>query len=65
MKRSVNLGMVRVRAFCLRAVDAVLRNRGTNVSLVGVDLDGLVASMAINGVDTTVFLRLCQSDLSS
>ena len=41
-----------------RAVDSVPRNRGTNVSLIGaLSLDGLVASMTINGsVDTTVFL---------
>jgi len=57
----VHLGMVRLfaRAFRgQRAVDAVPRNRGTNVSLIGaLSLDGLVASMTINGsVDTTVFL---------
>ena len=57
----VHLGMVRLfgRAFRgQRAVDAVPRHRGTNVSLIGaLTLDGLVASMTINGsVDTAVFL---------
>ena len=43
---------------CLRAVDAVPRIRGTNVSLIGaLSFDGLIASMTLNGsVDTAVFL---------
>jgi transposase len=57
----VHQGMVRLfgRAYRgQRAVDAVPRNRGTNVSLIGaLSLDGLVASLTINGsVDTAVFL---------
>lgn len=41
-----------------RAVDAVPRNRGTNVSLIGaLSFDGLIASMTLNGsVDTLAFL---------
>ena len=41
-----------------RAVDAVPRHRGTNVSLIGaLSFDGLIASMTLTGsVDTSVFL---------
>ena len=41
-----------------RVVDKVPRNRGTNVSLIGaLSLDGLIASMTLNGsVDTSAFL---------
>ena len=41
-----------------RAVDAVPRNRGTNVSLIGaLSFEGLIASMTLNGsVDTAAFL---------
>lgn len=41
-----------------RAVDAVPRNHGTNISLIGaLSLDGLIASMTLKGsVDTSVFL---------
>ena len=41
-----------------RVVDKVPRNRGTNVSLIGaLSLDGLIASMTLNGsVDTLAFL---------
>lgn len=41
-----------------RAVDAVPRNRGTNVSLIGaLSLNGLIASMTLEGsVDTLAFL---------
>ena len=65
----VHLGMVRLfaRAFRgQRAVDAVPGNRGTNVSLIGaLSLDGLVASMTINGsVDTAVFLSYVNSVLA-
>lgn len=41
-----------------RAVDAVPRNRGSNVSLIGaLSLDGLIAAMTLKGsVDTAAFL---------
>lgn len=57
----VHLGMVRLfaRAFRgQRAVDAVPRNRGTNVSLIGaLSFEGLIATMTLNGsVDTAAFL---------
>ncbi|MBM0740334.1 IS630 family transposase [Phormidium sp. CLA17] len=57
----IHLGMVRLFARALRgqrAVDAVPRNRGTNVSLIGaLSLDGLIASMTLEGsVDTAAFL---------
>src|SRR4028119_692385 len=57
----VHLGMTRLWARAhqgQRAVDKVPRNRGTNVSLIGaLSLDGLIASMTLNGsVDTLAFL---------
>jgi transposase len=57
----IHLGMARLFARALRgerAVDAVPRNHGTNISLIGaLSLDGLIASMTIKGsVDTSVFL---------
>lgn len=58
----IHLGMVRLfaRAFGgQRVVDAVPRNRGTNVSLIGaLSLDGLIAAMTLeSSVDTSAFLR--------
>lgn len=57
----VDLSMVRLFARAFRgerAVDSVPRNRGTNVWLIGaLSLDGLIASMTLNGsVDTAVCL---------
>lgn len=57
----VHLGMVRLFARAFRgerAVDAVPRNQGTNISLLGgLSLDGLIASMTLKGsVDTPAFL---------
>src|SRR4028118_1411727 len=57
----VHLGMTRLWARAhqgQRAVDKVPRTRGTNVSLIGaLSVDGLIASMTLNGsVDTAVFL---------
>lgn len=57
----IHLGMTRLFARALpgeRAVDAVPRNHGTNISLIGaLSLDGLIASMTLKGsVDTSVFL---------
>lgn len=57
----IHLGMLRLFARAYRggrAVDAVPRNRGTNVSLIGaLSLDGLIASMTLEGsVDTPAFL---------
>ena len=57
----IHLGMVRLfaRAFGgQRAIDAVPRNRGTNISVIGaLSLDGLIASMTLKGsVDTSAFL---------
>ena len=58
----IHLGVTRLWARAhqgQRAVDKVPRNRGTNVSLIGaLSLDGLVASMTLNGsVDTRAFLQ--------
>lgn len=57
----IHLGMERLFARAFRgerAVDAVPRNRGTNVSLIGaLSLGGLIASMTLEGsVDTSAFL---------
>lgn len=57
----IHLGMVRLFARAFRGervVDAVPRNRGTNISLIGgLSLDGLIASMTLEGsVDTLAFL---------
>lgn len=57
----IHLGMVRLFARAFRgerAVDAVPRNRGTNISLIGgLSVDGLIASMTLKGsVDTPAFL---------
>ena len=57
----IHLGMVHLfaRAFRgQRAVDAVPRDRGTNVSVIGaLSMDGLIASMTLKGsVDTPAFL---------
>uniref|UniRef100_A0A832H432 IS630 family transposase n=1 Tax=Oscillatoriales cyanobacterium SpSt-402 TaxID=2282168 RepID=A0A832H432_9CYAN len=58
---AIHLGMARLFARALRgerAVDAVPRNRGSNISLIGaLSLEGLIASMTLKGsVDTSVFL---------
>jgi transposase len=58
----IHLGMVRLFARAFRgerALDAVPRLRGTNVSLIGaLSLDGLIASLTLEGsVDTAAFLR--------
>ncbi len=57
----IHLAMVRLFARAFRgerAVDAVPRHRGKNVSLIGaLSLDGLIASMTLEGsVDTSAFL---------
>ena len=57
----LHLSLVRLFARALpgqRAVDAVPRNRGGNVSLIGaLSLNGLIAAMTLNGsVDTPAFL---------
>lgn len=55
----LSMGRLFARAFPgQRAVDAVPRNRGSNVSLIGaLSLDGLIASMTLKAsVDTAAFL---------
>ncbi len=58
----IHVSMVRLFARAIpgqRAVDAVPRNQGSNVSLIGaLSLDGLIAAMMLQGsVDTHAFLN--------
>jgi hypothetical protein len=61
----INLGMTRLRGRAMsgeRVYDCCLRNRGSNISLIGaLSMDGLIATMSLPGsVNTDVFVTYVQ-----